>query len=329
MTRRPIPRGGQPTSLPRSGAADDVGEALILLGLPGAKAQPIRGGDVNRHWRLTHPSGRWVLRRYQPWRPLAAIAYEHQVLACLDTASWPVAAARPNHADVTVIQVAGHAWAVFPLLPGRHPRPPRTDAELRRHGAILAQFHHTTRELVDVGPRPGYPPLTAPPSPDADDPVARTYPDLAATILTEHALLRRQLHNLDAATLPQTVLHGDWYDKNLLYQDGKLTGVLDLDDTRLDARVTDLALAISYLPADAVARFLAGYQEHTALQQRELDAIPLIQCARLLAHIAFCRRLAASGADILGELRSTVDRVIALRLTVPHSALAQAVAHEP
>jgi thiamine kinase-like enzyme len=122
-------------------------------------------------------------------------------------------------------------------------RPP----EYRRKPAASARLHADTETLIGLGQRPGCARAEA----LVSDPVLidrlRDYERLRpepGRILRWHAdKAAEYFSELELADRRLIVLHGDFADQNLLYQDQKLTGLLDFEATHLNHRASEFALS--------------------------------------------------------------------------------------
>lgn len=104
-------------------------------------------------------------------------------------------------------------------------------------GVLLAQLHVQAAALDG-----------APPTPvigSAADRIARIRQWLAAAgdHLPDHAVrtLAARLAHAPAQPLPEQIVHGDFRSANLLWREGRICGVLDLESTRRDWAVDELA----------------------------------------------------------------------------------------
>jgi len=87
----------------------------------------------------------------------------------------------------------------------------------------------------------------------------------------------------------EQVVHGDWHPGNMLFNEGKLTAVLDFDSVKLAPRVTDLANGMlqfsivgnrpnpsdwpDYLDQAKLVQFLSGYRQVIDIQGDRLDSL--------------------------------------------------------
>jgi Ser/Thr protein kinase RdoA (MazF antagonist) len=199
------------------------------------------GGRANRHWLVSSGSGRAVLRQYQP-DPQGDVVYELTVLKALSDRGWPtpIALADP-------IEVDGRIWCLFQWLPGNSPKSTDSPDDLHRRGRLLAQLHNDTQALAELGQRPGCAraeEIVA--DPDLTNRL-RAYeqlrPEQARIMRWHQDRANEYFAELDLQDRHLIVLHGDFADRNLLYEHGQLSGIIDFEGTHLNHRVSDFALA--------------------------------------------------------------------------------------
>jgi Ser/Thr protein kinase RdoA (MazF antagonist) len=72
----------------------------------------------------------------------------------------------------------------------------------------------------------------------------RLRPSAIASMIVLHLeRVRERLNAAGASSFPVTIVHGDFISQNLLFQDDKVSGVLDFDSVHLDLRAADVACA--------------------------------------------------------------------------------------
>lgn len=275
---------------------------LASYGLRAEETHDIRSGRVNRHWRAVAGGETYIVRRYHGSRTRAAIEYEHTVLDHVRREGWPVAAPVRMPDGGTIAHVDGASYALFPFLPGR-PAPYGRPAHLRLRGALLARLHRDLASCPATGQRDGCGRLW-----ELDTFVragtgfatlsellrafAATHRELAASVRREKYAMLRELARLGYGELAAAPCHFDFHRDNLLFQGGELTGLLDFDWVRLDARAADVANTIALdclappthnaIDPDAVRAFVGGYLEHTRLGDVELRLlVPLVRACML------------------------------------------------
>ncbi|MCZ6635947.1 MAG: phosphotransferase [bacterium] len=123
------------------------------------------------------------------------------------------------------------------------------------------------------------------------------------------ARLQEAIRTPDLETLPRAVIHGDYRAQNLLFREGQVVGILDLDTARGAPRLFDLAYALVFFQAviaeapldlDERGCFLKGYNQKNKLSERERDLLPdflelaLMRGLTLWMQIAYLDRVNAS-----------------------------------
>jgi aminoglycoside phosphotransferase (APT) family kinase protein len=203
-----------------------------------------------------------VLREYASRVDVESASYEHDVLRALGRMGWPVAetVAEP-------VVEGGRVWCLFKRLPGAPA--PEGLAEKRARGRLLAELHAATASLTDIGQRPGYRTADALIRDPALAAALRRYETIrpeAGHVLRWH--LDEALALFYTVSLDDTetiVLHGDFAWWNLLFEGGKLSGILDFEATHRNYRVSDFALAWRGYQGEVVD----GYQEVQKLTDRD------------------------------------------------------------
>jgi aminoglycoside phosphotransferase (APT) family kinase protein len=200
------------------------------------------GGRVNHHWTVRRGDRQFVLRRVPP-DAFGDLRYELRILEALHSRGWPVARAVEEP-----VEIHGATWCLFERLNGEPPPDSGGEAEQRERGRLLAALHNDLADLAGYGQRPGWVEVRE----VVEDPALyeelrgfeRRFP-AAGRILRWHAERAKELFDAieTAHTRPKLVLHGDFAPWNLLYQDGKLTGILDFEASHLDVPVADFALS--------------------------------------------------------------------------------------
>ena len=231
----------QPRSAPSSVDRDWPLPPPPVIDLLTIRVDDYLGGRANKHWLVTSKDDRTlVLRRYQH-EPIGDIDYELRVLQRLADLGWstPVAVADPVHSD-------GSTWCLFQWLPGAPPVGMDSQAQ-RARGRLLARLHHDMETLADLGQRPG--------ARRAEDVVAdpeltdqlrayeRLFPHQARIMRWHVDSARQTFDEFCRPDCPLMVLHGDFINQNLLYADGRLTGVIDFEGCHLNHRVSEFALS--------------------------------------------------------------------------------------
>jgi Ser/Thr protein kinase RdoA (MazF antagonist) len=217
----------------------------------------------NGNWLVETVSAEpMVLRRYRASATVAELGYEHDVLRHLDAAGWtvPVPVSDP-------IQHDGAWYCLTRHVPGTAVRPENA-VQSRRRGRDLARLHLALRGLAErIGQRPGFHPQHSDLTTrigfrwnTAVGALEQANPRLAAWAQSAAREVYEALNAAGVSELPLTVIHGDFAEWNVHYQDGHLSGVVDFDLTHLDSRPYELAIARTYRAPEAVS----GYREELA-----------------------------------------------------------------
>lgn len=241
--------------------------------------RPDRGTNSDV-WRVTSPHGAWFLRRVADERRWAR---EQSIRAALNEASLPFAVPRTivTLTGVPAAHIDGFRYELTECIPGRPPRYGDLD-DAHACGAALAALD---RALTDLD--------NAPPARAGDDGTAfadltvlsAAFPDHPDIPAANEALQRIGAEwTAVALHLPRQLVHADPYPSNMLMVNGQVSGILDFEFCSVDARVVDLAAALSafamqnpdrYDPWPVVNALSAGYLPIVPLSDAEVGAVPL------------------------------------------------------
>ncbi len=237
---------------------------------------------------LTTPSGpmlvKWSVAADQLTR-LAALA---RLTHWLDERGLPVSPLILSTDGVPQIEVDGVSIGLQRALAGDLLDVDDTH-QVRAAGSVLARLHEALATYPDTGR------LAAPPAPPAPPPLPDRLMEWADTA-GEHVpagvrdTLRRLVDGSPAEALPTQLVHGDVRSANLLCRGPAVVAVLDLEETRLDHCVVELARAAVLLgtrfhdwapvPAEVGATLRSGYESVrplTRIETRWWDAVVLWQ----------------------------------------------------
>ncbi|HEY4941675.1 MAG TPA: phosphotransferase [Rhizomicrobium sp.] len=255
------------------------------------------GKRHNAHWRVAGPQGDFILRRYGWDAGADSVRWEHQALniAAQSGLPVPVPLGDPFEAE-------GGLYDLFALLPGR-PRKTQSDEDYRQDGRTTAHINSKLRGATQPQ-RPGRiaaADAATGPSGDAArrarllEPLRAGDPALADLLETQAELVVAQLTALGARQFPRALIHGDLIGANLLYSGGVLTGIIDFEASRIDARAADVAQTRRGYHDPVVD----GYCSTTPLGSEEIEALPALWKADILHNV--WRYLAHFGANFRRE----------------------------
>jgi Ser/Thr protein kinase RdoA (MazF antagonist) len=247
------------------GLARDVAERYAV---DGAATPIIDGGDECEIWCLDS-SPRVVVRISPAWRSVPDIAFSHRVAIAFGTQVPEATCPMVGRDGTTVFEWNGRPVSVWPFVDG--PVLDRENAALRIQAAgLLARLHQAAQRLALEAAEP----RTAP----ADPANSRLPDEDLDTWLTGW-------RSAPAACGPAGLVHGDFYRRNILCQDGRIVGLIDWDDVHHDLLIADLAWAVWELAKspdgtmllDRVEAFLAAYERAGGLVRRSDAVVPLIR----------------------------------------------------
>ncbi|MEU4155293.1 phosphotransferase [Actinoplanes sp. NPDC026670] len=230
-----------------------------------------RWGLANRRALTERVNGTWAADRdgvpvivkfftERDWR------YPLRVAAALRALGWPT----PDPIEEPLVVPDG-AWMLFERLPGT-PKD-RGPAEQRARGRLLAEFHAAAAETGISDQRGGF----ASPAQVVGDPELEHWLRVHERSKPEEGRILRRCR--DAAVIwfadhpepdvPRSVIHGDFAPWNLLYENGRLTGLIDFEAAHHTFQVADFVLSWRGYQDEV----LRGYQEVRPLSELELEMI--------------------------------------------------------
>jgi aminoglycoside phosphotransferase (APT) family kinase protein len=207
--------------------------------------------ELVRRWAIT-PTAYLGGRRNQPWLVRSGetemvlhaspidITYELEVQQHLHRDGWPIAQLirEPTW-------LADRTWCLLERLPGASLED--SPAERRQRGRLLAELHESTVQLTGLGQRVGFVLADTYASDPELDTAIRAYERMRpyeGHIMRWHLdWARAAFAQLDLEDAETAVLHGDFARWNLLFQDGRLSGVLDFEASHRNYRVADFVLS--------------------------------------------------------------------------------------
>jgi Ser/Thr protein kinase RdoA (MazF antagonist) len=238
---------------------------------------PVLGDRASGTWAAARGRTAYVVKffdaaTFPDWR------YPLRVAAALRAQGWPT----PEPAEEPLVAADG-VWVLFHRLPGRSVRPADEDkpAEERGRGRLLAEFH-AAAAATGIGEQRGG--FRGPAEVVADPELDRWLRVHERVRADEGRMLRacREAavdwfagHVVEA---PRSVIHGDFTPWNLLYRDGRLTGVVDFEATHHTFQVADFALSWRGYHDEV----LRGYDEVRPLSELEWRLVRPVFWAWLL-----------------------------------------------
>jgi homoserine kinase type II len=296
---RPI---GQCVGMPDDqGALSDV---LDLLGYGPRRISTLKDLPFENASWLVEVAGdqRFVLRRYHDRATFEDLAYEHSVLGHLGALGWVV-----PHPVGELVCHEGAWWCPTRYVPGHAVRD-ETPQQRRQRGHDLARVDLALRGLGErLGQRPGWQAQHRGVTVHSDivwDDCLRSFSDVdrRLAVWADRAALevRARPDALGVEDLPETIVHGDFAEWNVHYEDNRLAGIIDFGLTHLDSRPYELAIARTYRSPEAIVAYRDELARSgwplTELEEASIEAI----------HQAFRVDMVAWQLD-LGQRTGTYD----------------------
>ncbi|MCA1596305.1 MAG: phosphotransferase [Chloroflexi bacterium] len=241
------------------------------------------GGRRNQHWLVECRGERLVLRRW--WQCAESVDYELRLLENIASLGWPVAPAIGGPAEL-----CGHWWSLAPFLHGNPSAEKDPTTEQRARGRLLAAFHVDLAQLYEFGQRGPWRRCEDILGDQGLDGILseheRQRPDEVRILRWHLDRARERLTKLDVRTRFDTVIHGDFTSWNLLFKDGRLSGILDFELAHRDHRVADFALSWR----GKYDHVIYGYDEVSPLEAEEWELITPAWWASLVEIACECLR---------------------------------------
>jgi Ser/Thr protein kinase RdoA (MazF antagonist) len=243
-------------------------------------------GTINRTLLVDSGSGEYVLRAYRH-RQRAPIAREHAVIADAIAHGLPAVGPIALPGDETILERGGRFYALFRRAPGAQiEHRAITAAHHMAMGEFLAHVHTALRGFpIEYAARRDFTTDRAATlaSITQIEAAVRARPMLTEfdqRVLTQLAgrrawIARSPVDKLpDISALEQQVIHGDYQETNLFFQDGRVVAIIDWDQSYLAPRAWEIARTLDLVcdfDLESCRAFLAGYRAHMPLGSAELD----------------------------------------------------------
>ena len=238
------------------------------------------GGSSNLN--LLFPEGElgYVARIYRAWVTQERLEGIQSVRAPLRAAGLPFPQTRPAADGCLFLPFADWLVEVEPFVSGQDMR---TWAELKDGMRMLGMIHTV---LSGITAPPGTRRALAANHIDAADAFQTTVRACSAIrawastaseeriVRVSEELVSALLYSGDESSLelPRQLVHGDFWDNNVKFQNGSLVAVLDLDFMEEGARIDDLALVLYYANSGSTFASLRSPVERMQALRQLVDA---------------------------------------------------------
>ncbi|MGE5073591.1 MAG: phosphotransferase enzyme family protein [Anaerolineae bacterium] len=282
--------------------AQTVAEIMAAYGLE-AQGRPenLANSRRNRSVVVRTPGGKKVLKLYRADWAAETIAFEHSVLGELQTLGLPGPRLLRTADGATSVNYDGSYYSIFEFIDGISycgvilPRP-RHLKLMSTAGRLLARMH---RQLLHFEPSGRHHHGFAARDADRarslawelrrlDDLRKQSYPLahraakwMVATAPALMMALRRSADALEEASLPRTIIHGDYGLHNLLFKNDENAIPVDFELARLEWRLSDLVSCLSRFrirtgayDLDRMGTFLEAYGAEFPIPDEEWRWFP-------------------------------------------------------
>lgn len=302
--------GDQPSgrfSLRESPSVSEVSLVLARFGLGEALevGEPKRGSGGSAVVRT--PAGRFLLKRHQSPSERRRLAHAaHDELARQGYPVAPVVRV-PGSADGREAVIGARTYEVF-----RWVEASAYDGSIgatAEAGRVLEWFHRLLAAVRVPGAPEHHDAPVAALTLAAGTRLGASAAGVLRRLSLGHADAMRRVRELGWESWPRVVVHGDWHPGNVLYADGRVAAVVDLDSCRLGPRALDLAngaLQFSMdlhggagrtpgLDGSRLAAFCRGYESarEAVISTAELEALPWLMIVALV--VESLEAIAATG----------------------------------
>jgi homoserine kinase type II len=194
------------------------------FGLQIERHRALSGGEESAVWKVEAGGKYWVVRISPAWRVPADLERVYDIVARIARSLPEVPAPLQAKDGNRVIDVNGHPVSIHPFVDGDFidsndpvQRVSAARCLARLHGALADQTWGAT-------------PAGAIPAATGSDPPTLQDPDLDAW-----------LEELPSQAWHRSLIHGDFYPRNILWANERIAGVLDWDELVADYREQEVA----------------------------------------------------------------------------------------
>lgn len=275
----------------------DISELLRQYDLnPLQTFESVAAGIQNTTYFLTLTDGKRLVLTLFENRSGGELPFYTAFIRTLSEAGLPVPCALRDKKGIEIHQILNRPALLLPLIQGKHLATPTLD-EIVQMGDTLAKMH-----LICLA------------SPfEHKNPLGIEWMQQTLTLiensllpvdkdLIEHQIQMRS--RLKSARLPSAVIHADLFRDNVLFQEGKVAGVIDFFDAGTDSLILDIAVVINdwclnaqgLVDSDKSTALLEAYERNRKLTELEKTHLP-----EALQIAATCVWLSRTKGQLLAE----------------------------
>jgi homoserine kinase type II len=259
-------------------AADWVAKALAedyAMGVVGFDRMVISSHNL-MVWVTVASAGRLMIKVCRLAEAHDWLSARGELVRWLGERGMPVAAPLPTRAGDHQLLRDGRSIGVQPVLPGELLDATDHD-QVRAAGSILGSLHTELAVWPDAG-------LLEHVQPVAQSEASWALSEDRAEAVPAELRSRLEQRIVDLPELPRQPVHADFRGANVLARHGRITGVVDFEEARMDTAVVDLAHALCLLGTwyrdwkpltpQAQTLFLDSYADRRPLSEAEETWLP-------------------------------------------------------
>ena len=277
--------------------AYDIGELEAL--------DPIVEGVENTNYKMAAGGRRYVLTLFEKRVRADDLPQILTLIAHLSDAGYPAPRPVPQREGGLLGELCDRRATIIAWAAGAWLRDPSRE-EIFRAGAALADLHTLAADAPAMPPNrfalPAWRELAASCANAADRTQRSLVDELNAT--TDGLAARWP------GDLPSGPIHGDYFPDNVLFNEGRVSGVIDFYFSCADAIAYDFAISLNAwcfdakggFLADASAAFSQGYVSRRPMSEAERAAMPLL-CEGAAARFTLTRLHDLLYADVNAMVR--------------------------
>ena len=245
------------------------------------RLEPVKAGIENSNFFVTTTQGRYVLTLFERL-PAAELPFYLELMAHLARHGIPSPAPIADLADQYLQQLNGKPAALVMRLPGHSLEQPG-EAECSELGALLARMHLAGRSYPAYLENPRGPKWWRGAAADL-----KPFLNPRQSALLEEELAFQSQHRFP--DLPRGPVHADLFRDNALFENGRISGVIDFYFAGVDCLLYDVAVCANDWCLDADLRLepartqalLAAYEALRPITALERSAWPVMLRAAAL-----------------------------------------------
>jgi len=239
--------------------------------------EAIEGGLVNTNYHVTTSSGVYVVKRYNQ-KSIDEARFETDFLQALARSAFPSPRLVASRTGNVLTEFEGQPCVVYHYIVGS---PLRTISEplLKEIGVLIAQLHVASRDFKPRIAKPTWEidALKKLASDSSESLISRGYAHAAEL----RSFMLSELERFDfSPALPIGITHQDIKPENILIEEGRISGIVDFDNSYCGTLLDDITTAIIWMCFEGqkfvqprVDALLEGYESVRPLETKERESL--------------------------------------------------------